>query len=67
MTHKINVKSFSTTAALNQAREIFDSTWSKDFGAKITLNLCTRCALVKGCQNNEQVIFYFWLERAQSL
>ena len=49
-------------AALNQAREIFDSTWSKDFGTKITLNLCMRCALVEGCQNNEQVIFTFGLK-----
>ena len=39
MTYKISIKSFSTTAELNQAREIFDSTWSKDFGTEITPNL----------------------------
>jgi predicted GNAT superfamily acetyltransferase len=39
MTYKISVKSFSTTAELNQTREIFDSTWSKDFGTEITPNL----------------------------
>ncbi len=39
MTDKISIKSFSTTAELNLAREIFDSTWSKDFGTEITPNL----------------------------
>ena len=39
MTYKISIKSFSTTAELNQARKIFDSTWSKDFGTEITPNL----------------------------
>ena len=39
MTYKISIKNFSTTAELNLAREIFDSTWSKDFGTEITPNL----------------------------
>jgi predicted GNAT superfamily acetyltransferase len=39
VTDKISIKSFSTTAELNLAREIFDSTWSKDFGTEITPNL----------------------------
>jgi hypothetical protein len=64
MTYKINITSFCTTVDLNQAREIFDSTWSKDFGTEITLILCALCALVKDCQNNGKVIFYFWPESA---
>jgi predicted GNAT superfamily acetyltransferase len=39
VTYKISIKSFSTTAELNQARKIFDSTWPKDFGTEITPNL----------------------------
>jgi predicted GNAT superfamily acetyltransferase len=39
VTYKISIQSLSTTAELNQARVIFDSTWSKDFGTEITPNL----------------------------